>query len=85
MGIYYDDPYNLQNPNDFRACIGFLLPQTIPKDVRETVVKHFAKTHQIAEVPKVPTVFGEHPMRIRMLSYPLGAIKYYPASLQYMG
>ena len=25
MGIYYDDPGNLQNPSDFRACLGYLI------------------------------------------------------------
>ena len=25
LGIYYDDPYNLQDPNQFRAACGFLI------------------------------------------------------------
>ena len=25
MGIYYDDPHNLKNPDDFRCCAGFLI------------------------------------------------------------
>ncbi len=25
MGIYYDDPGNLKDPKDFRACLGFLV------------------------------------------------------------
>ena len=27
MGVYYDDPGNLKDPNSLRACCGFLIPK----------------------------------------------------------
>ena len=30
MGIYYDDPYTLKNPDEFRFSAGFIIPGDAP-------------------------------------------------------
>ena len=30
IGIYYDDPYNLVDPDKLRACCGLLLDKSAP-------------------------------------------------------
>ena len=37
------------------------------------------------EVPRVKTVHGGFPLKSMAFSYPLGAMKFYPASLAYLG
>jgi hypothetical protein len=85
MGIYYDDPGNLKDANQFRASAGFLV--TNPSR-RAGVVQYFRnldKSYQILDLPRVKSVHGTFPFRIPMLSNTLGAMKFYPAILEYMG
>ena len=50
------------------------------------MVEYFQKKgFNVGELPKSRSIHGDFPLRIRAISYPLGAIKFYPASLKYIG
>ena len=80
MGIYYDDPYNLKRPNEFRATLGILFVD------RNVQAENFFKIkgYKIKALPKVNSIYGEFPYKC-FLSYSLAPIKFYPASLEYIG
>lgn len=80
LGIYYDDPYNLVDPEECRATIGFLAPYR-----SEEMIKYFTqKGLKVKVLPQSNSIHGSFPYRCS-LSFMLGALKYYPSSLKYMG
>ena len=84
MGIYYDDPGNLQNPSDFRACLGLLVNKN--EGGASQLIKYFEDLGYLkTELPRVNTVHGGFPMKMRALSYPIAAMKFYPTCLAYLG
>ena len=47
---------------------------------------HFVSLgYQVKQLPVSKTIHGSFPFKIAALSYPIGAMKFYPASLRYMG
>ena len=84
MGIYYDDPSNLKNPSDFRACIGFLINKS-EEGANQLIETFRNEGFKCVDVPRVQTIHGDFPLKVRMISYPMGAMKFYPASLRYIG
>jgi hypothetical protein len=89
MGIYYDDPGNLMDAtNQFRkvrASAGFLVTISSRRAGVVQYFRNFDKSYQILDLPRVKSVHGTFPFRIPMLSNTLGAMKFYPAILEYMG
>ena len=79
MGIYYDDPYNIKDPESFRASIGIL--SSFKND--EMINFYTSRGYKIRQLPKVNSIYGSFPYKCS-LSFPLAASKYYPASLRYM-
>ena len=84
MGIYYDDPNNLQNPADFRVCAGILVNRN-EGGAGQLIQSLENEGYLTVDVPRVKTVHGEFPLKSNVFSYMLGAMKYYPASLAYIG
>ena len=85
MGIYYDDPYTLKNPNEFRYSAGFIIPGDAPLAQAASLIDHFLKNKYLAtELPASNSVHGTFPYRMASLSYPLGAVKFYPSGYQYI-
>ena len=86
MGIYYDDPGNLKNPDHFRCCAGFLILDTTPASSKRALLDYMVKKgYQVRDMPRTRSIHGSFPHKISMISYPLGASKFYPASLKFMG
>ena len=79
VGLYYDDPYNLVNPDEFRACLGFLLANK--NEEMEVFFKN--KGYKTAEVPTVPTINGNWPYKCS-ISFMLAPMKFYPAGEKYI-
>ena len=49
MGIYYDDPYNLKDPEKCRASTGFLIPYR-----HDEAVEHFLQRgYKSKQLPQV--------------------------------
>ncbi|CDW90238.1 UNKNOWN [Stylonychia lemnae] len=80
LGIYYDDPHNLVDPTQNRSSVGFLVQY---KD--DKVVEFYQNLgYKIKVLPQTKSIYGDFPCKLR-LSCMIGAQKFYPASLKYMG
>ena len=86
VGLYFDDPSNLKKAEEFRCCAGFMLPASgVSKEVRDATVQFMLqKGYKVRELPSVKAVHGSFPHKCSMVSYPLGAKKFYPAAMKYM-
>eukprot|EP00350_Pseudokeronopsis_sp_OXSARD2_P013983 CAMPEP_0170544796 /NCGR_PEP_ID=MMETSP0211-20121228/3426_1 /TAXON_ID=311385 /ORGANISM="Pseudokeronopsis sp., Strain OXSARD2" /LENGTH=194 /DNA_ID=CAMNT_0010848535 /DNA_START=83 /DNA_END=667 /DNA_ORIENTATION=+ len=80
LGIYYDSPDNLINPDHMRTSLGYLLPS---KD--DLVINHFEKLkYKTKQIPSAKSIYGRFRNRINGISHGLGAYKFYPASTRYL-
>ncbi len=43
MGVYYDDPYKIAEPDKNRACAGFLVPND--SNQKEEIINYFKEKY----------------------------------------
>ena len=85
MGIYYDDPGNLVDAAHFRCCAGFLILDSTPAGQKRALIEHMrGRGFLVKDMPRTRSVHGAFPYKVSMVSYPLGASRFYPASLAFM-
>jgi len=86
MGIYYDDPGNLVDASQFRCSAGFLILDSTPAGHKRALIDHMRQQgFLVRDMPRTRSVHGAFPHKLSMVSYPLGASRFYPASLAFMG
>ena len=79
MGVYYDDPSNLKDSEDFRAVIGICF------DNENSEADAFFKNlgYKQKQIDPVNSAFGEMPYKCRV-SFMVTPIKFYSALMNYI-
>jgi hypothetical protein len=80
MSIVYDDPYNLADPEQFRASYGFLLKTPDSKLVEEFKEK---LNYESTELPECEALNGRFPYRFTS-SISFGSLRFYPTCWNYI-